>query len=157
MRPSCKPYSPNIYKYEQTCFESALIVVSITFCFISADCRSQIQRARYEAGKWKYRYGYDITGDLLARRLSDINQVYTQNAEMRPLGCSMVLIAYDDEKGPLIYKTDPAGFFCSFRGIGVGPKQHQANSFLEKKIRKKQDFDEQETIQVRVQSGNQVA
>lgn len=60
----------------------------------------------------------------------------------------MILIAYDEEKGPLIYKTDPAGYFCSYRAIGVGAKQTEVNSYFEKKIKKKQDYTSDEAIQV---------
>jgi hypothetical protein len=31
-------------------------------------------------------------------------QVYTQNAEMRPLGCAMIVIAYDVEKDQVMKK-----------------------------------------------------
>lgn len=61
----------------------------------------------------------------------------------------MILIAYDEEKGgPLVYKTDPAGYFCSYRAISVGSKETEAKTYLEKKLKKKQDYTLDEAIQV---------
>jgi 20S proteasome subunit alpha 1 len=84
----------------------------------------------------------------------DIAQVYTQYAQMRPLGTSMMLIGYEDGSDdfyidqktshsilmmlwfwiiglPLRYKTDPAGYYCGYRGCAVGVKAVEAENQLD--------------------------
>ncbi|KAF5373811.1 hypothetical protein D9758_000735 [Tetrapyrgos nigripes] len=101
-----------------------------------ADARQQIVRARSEAADHRYKYGYEITPDQLARRLANINQVYTQRAGMRPFGITMILIGIDPEHGPQCFKLDPAGYFVGFHATAAGQKQQEAMNHLEKKWKK---------------------
>ncbi|KAI6191509.1 Proteasome subunit alpha type [Aphelenchoides bicaudatus] len=116
------------------------------------DCQFQVRRAQMEAAKWKYENGYDMPIEQLARRMADLNQFYTQNAEMRSLGAALLMISYDDEDGVLIFRVDPAGYYRSMRAVSVGVKQQAATTFLEKKLKKKTDYDEEETIHLALEA-----
>ncbi|VDN58617.1 unnamed protein product [Dracunculus medinensis] len=112
------------------------------------DCKFQVKRARAESAEWKYKNGCDMAVGDLSRRMADLNQYYTQNAELRSLGCVMLLFSYDEEVGPQIFRIDPAGYYRSMRGVGVGVKQQAVNTFLEKKLKKKTGFNLEENIQL---------
>lgn len=102
-----------------------------------ADARAFAQRARGEAAEFRYKYGYEMPCDALAKRLANISQVYTQRAYMRPYGISATLISLDDEAGPQLFKTDPAGYYVGYSGTSSGPKQQEALNHLEKQLRNK--------------------
>lgn len=45
---------------------------------LAADAKSQVQKARSEAAEFRFKYGYEMPVDFLAKVLADQAQVYTQ-------------------------------------------------------------------------------
>ena len=150
-----------------------------------------VQKARAEAAEFRFKFGYEMPVDYLAKVLADQAQVYTQvlkacrpeqplqaqvvwaatvtarwtawhdacghaaaggclhltlvpiamsspavgtaghardwhrpaaerraavqHAYMRPLGVISILAGVDDERGPLLYKVDPAGYYVGYK------------------------------------------
>jgi len=114
------------------------------------DCKAQIQRARYEAADFKYKYGYSIPVHVLARRIADIAQVNTQSASMRPLATVCLLIGVDDEKGPQVFKVDCAGHYLPFFAAASGMKEQEAVNFLEKRVEAMKEYDADETVRTAI-------
>jgi 20S proteasome subunit alpha 1 len=114
------------------------------------DIRDIVQKARKKAADFKQSYGYEIPVDVLANILADEFQVYTQHAYMRPLAVMVMLVAIDDERGPSLFKCDPAGYYVGYSATSAGPKEVEAVNFLEKKVKSGSVFDVNETTQLAI-------
>ncbi|KAL2480371.1 Proteasome subunit alpha type-6-B [Abeliophyllum distichum] len=117
---------------------------------ITADARTLVQQARNEAAEFRFRYGYEMPIDVLARWIADKSQVYTQHAYMRPLGIVALILGIDEEKGPQLFKCDPAGHFYGHKATSAGAKEQEAINFLEKKMKNDPAFSYEETVQTAI-------
>ncbi|QWU86364.1 hypothetical protein CA3LBN_000582 [Candidozyma haemuli] len=104
-----------------------------------ADARNLALRARAEAAEFRYKYGYEMPVQSIAKRMANMSQLYTQRAYMRPLGVALTFcqVDFEDEgRGPQIFKCDPAGYYTGVKAVSTGPKQQEATTYLEKKFKK---------------------
>lgn len=97
---------------------------------LSSDARILIGQARVFCQSNKLLYDEAVDIEILARRIGDMAQVYTQHAGVRPFGVSMVLAGVDDT-GSRILTTDPSGAYRGFKATAVGRKSEEANKILE--------------------------
>ena len=87
----------------------ALFTGSIT------DGKILLSRLRQEAGDYKYENGHDMPINVLADKIGELSQLYTQHAYMRPLCVVTILFSIDEERGPQLFKIDPAGHYTGYK------------------------------------------
>lgn len=61
---------------------------------------------------------------------------------------AMILIGYDDEMGPQLFKVDPAGYYVGYKATSAGAKQQESLNHLEKKLKKNPTLNMEDTIEV---------
>lgn len=113
---------------------------------LPADCQTQATRLRYEAAEFKLQYGYAMPVALLAKRVGDICQVYTQKASLRALASICIVAAVDNEQGPQVFKVDPAGHYFPYFATAAGAKESEAANFLEKNVSQMNSYDTNSTV-----------
>jgi len=116
------------------------------------DAKAVISRMRMEAADYKFENGHQCPIDILCSRWADLAQMYTQHAFMRPLGVETICVSIDDERGPQIFKVDPAGQFTGYKACSSGVKEAETTSQLEKTFKDKgeqtKNMNRNETIQL---------
>jgi 20S proteasome subunit alpha 1 len=85
---------------------------------------------RYEAANFKHEFGYNVPVDFLASRLADYNQINTQKALQRVFGVETIVAGIDEEKGPVLYKVDPSGYYYGYKAVGSGVKEQDAVNYM---------------------------
>ncbi|OIR55980.1 MAG: 20S proteasome subunit alpha 6, PSMA1 [Amphiamblys sp. WSBS2006] len=101
------------------------------------DCVAVVSRLREEAASFRYKYGYEAAPEILARRISNINQVYTQNAAIRLPAVFITLVGLsEDPADPAIYHCDPAGHYAAYLGVAGGQKATELMTLIEKRTEK---------------------
>ncbi len=101
---------------------------------LSSDARVLISQGRVFCQSNRLLYDEPVDVEVLARRIGDSTQIYTQHAGVRPFGVSMI-IGGVDTRGPRVLTTDPSGSYRGYKATAVGRKSDEANKLLEEGYR----------------------
>ena len=106
--------------------------VGVAISGLSSDARVLIDQARVQAQSHKLMYDEPIDVEVLAKKIGDIEQMYTQNGGVRPFGVSMIFGGVE-KSGSRILQTDPSGSCWGYKAIALGTGSDVVREFLETK------------------------
>lgn len=116
------------------------------------DARFIVTWLRNAAASFKFKNGYEIPVHVLAQKLGQYLQKYSQYAYMRPFCVNTTIIGIDEEFGPQLFRVDPSGFAIGFKAVSTGNKEQEAMTQLEKHWKKKEgNWDKKETVETAIQ------
>jgi proteasome alpha subunit len=108
---------------------------------LSSDARMLIDQARVYAQSNKLTYDEPIDVEVVTKRISDIKQMYTQHAGVRPFGVS-IIFAGVDKTGSRIFYTHPSGTYRGYKATAVGAGRETALAILKDEYRENMSLDQ---------------
>ncbi len=111
------------------------------------DARVQVDDARTFSQSHKLIYDEEVEVEIVAKHLADRCHQYTQYSGVRPFGVALI-IAGVDQRGNLIYVTDPSGTFVSYSAVAIGAGAEDVNAFLEKNYKEDMSLDDASALAV---------
>ncbi len=106
-----------------------------------ADARALIDRARVEAQINRVTYDEPIGVEVLAKRVCDHKQSYTQFGGVRPYGTALLIGGLDDGGVARLFETDPSGALLEYRATAIGAGRGEVMELFEEKYSDGLDLD----------------
>ena len=101
---------------------------------LSSDARILIDQARIYAQSNKLTYDEPIDVEVIAKRICDIQQMYTQHAGVRPFGVSIIFGGVD-KTGTRVFGTHPSGTYRGYKATALGAGRDTVISILKDEFR----------------------
>ena len=117
------------------------------------DARSMVTQLRNMASEFRHENAYEIPTRVLAQRIGNELQRYSQYAGIRPFCVMMTLVGCDEEFGPQVYKVDPSGSSIGYRALATGSKEQEATTQLERAFKKNNgDWNTKQAIEAAIKT-----
>jgi len=107
---------------------------------LGSDARILIDQARIYAQSNRLMYDELIDIEVVAKRVGDIKQLYTQHAGVRPFGVSIIFGGVD-KTGSRLFATDPSGSIRGWKALAVGIGKETVEGILKTEYNEKSDLE----------------
>jgi len=107
---------------------------------LGSDARILIDQARIYAQSNRLMYDEPIDVEVVAKRVGDIKQLYTQHAGVRPFGVSIIFGGID-KTGSRLFATDPSGSIRGWKAVAVGVGKETVEGILKTEYNEKLDIE----------------
>lgn len=114
---------------------------------LGSDARVLIDQARVNCQSNRLMYDEPVDVEVLAKRIGDIKQLYTQHAGVRPFGVSIIFGGVD-KTGNRLFSTDPSGTYRAYKAVAVGVGRETVEGIL--KAEYQEDASLEETIKLAI-------
>jgi proteasome alpha subunit len=101
---------------------------------LTADARILINSCRSVAQSNKTAFDEPIGVRTLVKNICDYQQIFTQQAGLRPFGVALLIAGVYDNKSYL-YETDPSGAFFGYKATAIGSGKTVAVETLEQEYK----------------------
>lgn len=112
---------------------------------LGSDARILIDQARIFAQSNRLMYDEPIDVEIITKRISDIKQLYTQHAGVRPFGVSIIFGGVD-KSGNRVFSTDPSGSYRAYKAIAIGIGKETVENILKEEY--KDDMSLEDTLKL---------
>jgi len=107
---------------------------------LGSDARILIDQARIYAQSNRLTYDEPIDVEIVAKRVGDIKQLYTQHAGVRPFGVSIIFGGID-KTGNRLFATDPSGSIRGWKAMAIGVGRETVEGILKTDYNENLDLD----------------
>ncbi len=106
--------------------------IGATASGILSDARVLIERAQLRAQQHRVTYDSPIDVLSIVKDISDLKQICTQSAGLRPFGVSLLVAGIDEDGTARLFETDPTGIFFQYKATAIGEGETEVEGFLHK-------------------------
>ncbi len=115
---------------------------------LSSDARMLIDQARVYAQSNKLTYDEPIDVEVVTKRISDIKQMYTQHAGVRPFGVSLIFAGVDKTGGRVFY-THPSGTYRGYKATAIGAGRETVLGILKEEYKEESNLEDAKKLAVK--------